>query len=402
MHNSGMWPFYNRRVYLDHASATPICAESAKALAQALGEYANPGAIHQEGVAAKRVLEAARAEIAEVLSVKARQVIFASGSTEANNLCIVGLAQHLLRTRGSLASTHWVVSAIEHPSVLESFGEVERLGGIVTFLDPDMRGVIAAETLERALRPETVLVSVGWANSEIGVVQPMRELSAVIRSREERALPIPLFHSDLGQAPLYRSPQVHTLGIDMAVIGSGKLYGPRGIAAIYLSNDAGLVAQSWGGDQERGLRAGTENPALAAGFAAALHVAAARRDQDAAAQSMLRDELAELLCASIPDLIENTPRSRALPHILDVSIPGIDPEYVVLALDRAGVAISTKSACKAGEKSSHVVAALPPRSVHADDADMRAKTTLRFSLGRSTTERDIRRAAREVIRIVRT
>lgn len=309
-----MWPFRPTRIYLDNASATLPCKEAIQALKAGWQVAGNPGAIHREGVEAKALLERSRADIAAVLQVKPRELLFTSGSTEANNLCIVGYARRLLRERGTLDGTHWIVSAIEHPSVLESFGEVERLGGAVTFVDPDTSGFVRAEALERVLRPETVLVSIGWANSEIGAIQPLRALSQLLAARAKSGLDVPLLHSDLGQAPLFRVPHVHTLGLDMAVLGSGKLYGPRGIAAVFLSDRAQVVAGSWGGDQERGLRAGTENPALAAGFAAALSALAVRRESDAIGQATLRDKLRERLSREL-ELVENTPRKDALPNI---------------------------------------------------------------------------------------
>lgn len=377
-----MWPFRSR-IYLDYASATPVCAEAADAYARALKWYGNPGALHAEGVAAREALTNAREMIARELAIKAHQLVFVSGSTEGNNLCIVGYARKILAQRGTLEGTHWVVSAIEHPSVLEAFSEVERLGGLVSHLDPQSDGRITPDLLNRALKPQTVFVSIGWANSEIGVVQPLRALREAIDTRfaPQQA---PLFHSDLGQAPLYKAPQVHTLGLDLAVLGSGKLYGPRGIGAVYVSHRAEIAPLTFGGDQERSLRAGTESVALAAGFAAALEAAGKRRECESRRLSNLRDELRAGLCAAVPALIVNTPHHHALPHLLNVSVLGIASEYVVARFDYLGIAISTKSACQAGELSSHVVAAL-------GGPEDRAKTTLRFSLGLATNSLDIRR-----------
>ncbi len=389
-----MWPFSQKRIYLDYAAATPVCDEAARAYARAARLSGNPGASHKEGREAKRVLDDARASIARELAVKPREIIFTSGSTEANNFAIVGYAQQLLRQHGSLTQTHWIVSAIEHPSVLESFGEVERLGGMVTHITPDASGRFSAEVLTRSMRPETVFMSIGWGNHEIGVLQPLRTLSRASSVRaEELGIAAPIFHTDMGQAPLYKVPHVHTLGVDLAVIGSGKVHGPRGIAALYLSNRVQLAPQSFGGGQERELRAGTESPALATGFAAALDVARALRETESLRLSKLRDTLVASLRTVVPQLIENTPVLDALPHILNISLPGANSEYLVLALDKEGIAVSTKSACNAGETASHVVAAL---GVNED----RATSTIRFSLGRATTERDIHRAAAIFSKIV--
>lgn len=387
-----MWPFGNSRVYLDHAAATPLRAEAARASHEAEKMHGNPGGIHGEGVAAKRVLEEARSTIAHECGAKARQIIFTSGSTEGNNLSILGYAEYLAVQKQGLADTHWIVSAIEHPSVLECFSEIERKGGAVTHLDPDARGLIAPAVLERALRPNTVLVSVGWANHEIGTIQPLRACAQSIAVHEKAQGTQVLLHTDMGQAPLYKVPHVHSLGVDMAVVGSGKVYGPRGVGGLYLSNRVSLVRTSFGGGQERGLRAGTETPHLAAGFAVALALAGRERETESERLAALRDTLYADIHAALPQTLRNG-TAETLPHILNISIPNIQAEYVVLALDKAGIAISTRSACNAHDAHSHVVAAL-------GGEEWRATNTLRFSLGRSTTLQDIRRTARELIRIV--
>jgi len=387
--------FYKkRRIYLDYASATPVRKEARLAYEAASSLVGNPGSIHKEGVEAKRVLEESRAAIAKELGCKAREIIFTSGLTEANNLAILGTAQKIEREKGSLAGTHWIVSSIEHQSVLECFVEVERRGGKVTNIDPEANGVVSVQKVENALRKETVLVSIGWANSEIGTVQPIREISFAIRAHpvretsssngagEKKTRENIIFHSDAGQGPLYLSPEVHTLGVDLFSLGSGKLYGTRGIGALYVGKRCEVAPITIGGGQERGWRAGTEAPALAAGFSTALQAAGGERHIEAVRLTRLRDQLAEDLLARIPKSIVNGDMKRMLPHMLNISIPGINSEYVVLALDRVGIAVSTKSACSEGRlNESHVVAALPGGSE-------RARSTIRCSLGRDTTERD--------------
>ena len=391
-HNADMWPFKSSRVYLDYAAATPLRIEAARASRKNEIIHGNPGGIHAESVLAKQVLEDARSMIAHELGVKARQIIFTSGSTEGNNLGILGFAEFLSAKKNGLVGTHWIVSAIEHPSVLECFSEIERRGGAVTHLDPDAHGFVAPAVLERALRPETVLVSIGWANHEIGTVQPLRAFSQSIAKHEKEHGIQVFLHTDMGQAPLYKVPHVHSLGVDMAVCGAGKLYGPRGIGALYLSNRISITHMSLGGGQERGLRAGTEAPHLAAGFAAALSAAASERDTEVQRLAALRDALYTTIRATLPEALRNG-TGDTLPHILNISLPKIQAEYVVLALDKAGIAISTRSACNANEAQSHVVAAL-------GGEEWRAKNTLRFSLGLYTTAGDIQRVARELIRIV--
>lgn len=384
----------NRRIYLDHASSTLPLKEAITAMRAAEALVGNPGGIHAEALAAKDALEAARDSIARELACKGREVVFTSGLTEANNLAVLGLARKL-QMKGSFEGSHWVVSSIEHSAVLESFAEIERLGGKVTHINPDERGIFTPEKVLHALRVNTVLVSIGWANNETGTVQPIRDITRAIKEK----YPAIVFHSDAGQAPLYLSPQVHTLGVDCMAFGANKLYGPHGIAALYVATGTELAPTILGGGQERGLRSGTENVALAAGFAKAFERISAERDGEAKRLRQLRDSLALEIENFIPEVIMNTDLKRSLPHMLNASLPRIQSEYVTLALDRAGIAISTKSACaEGGAKASHVVTAL-------GGEDWRAENTLRFSLGRGISAKDVRKivdALRTILARVRT
>ncbi len=383
---------FKKRIYLDYASATPVFPAVARVVYRAMKVFANPGSIHAESVATKRVLEDSRERIAMHLGCKARELIFTSGLTEANNIGLVGLARGIELQKRSLKDTHWIVSSMEHSSVLECFTEIERMGGIVSHAEPDEKGIIRPERVAELLRPTTVAISVGWGNNEIGTVQPLSAIARTLRAHEKehpstssgQAQRI-IFHSDAGQSPLYHSPQVHSLGVDMLALGSGKLYGPRGIGALYISNKASLVPVIFGGGQERGLRSGTEDPALAAGFAAAFDTITRERDSEGKRLRKLRDDLVRDILLRFPDVVINGNLEDALPHILNISIPGErSGEYLALQLDHAGVALSTKSACREGEANSHVVAAL-------GGLDWRAKNTLRLSLGHETTAKDIKR-----------
>lgn len=386
-----------KRVYLDYASSTPPLAAALRAMHAAEALTGNPGAIHAEGVAAKKALEDARGSTAQELGCKAREVLFTSGLTESNNLAVLGLARRLSIEQRFLG-THWVVSSIEHDAVLQSFAEVERQGGIVTHIDPDERGIISPETVVRAVRPETVLVSVGWANNEIGTVQPLRDIARAVREKNT----VTLIHSDAGQAPLYCAPHVHTLGVDLFSFGSNKLYGPHGIGALYVSGRAELAARIFGGKQERGLRAGTENVALAAGFAEALRQAGKERVRETERLRVLRDALAQGIAAQVPQAVVNGDMRHTLPHMLNISIPNVSSEYVTLALDHAGVAVSTKSACREGEESrSHVVAALALIGGKERGGEpWRAQNTFRFSLGKETGRSDVEQALRTLVRVL--
>ncbi len=361
----------------------------------------NPGSVHREGVAAMQSLISSRERIAAELGCKSREIIFTSGLTEANNLAILGFAQALDRAGKELVGTHWIVSAIEHQSVLACFAELERLGARVTHLDPDPKGRISAEAVTRALRKETIYISIGWANSEIGFVQSLSEIAHAIRAHEKKHDTTVIFHSDAGQGPLYRAPKVATLGVDLFSLGSGKLYGPRGIGTLFVGKRAVLAALTLGGAQERGVRAGTEPVALAAGFAEAMVRAGGERAAEAKRLQKLRDDFVSGISAHVQGAIINGDLKRALPHMLNISIPRIQSEYFVLALDRAGIALSTKAACSEGDaRESHVVAALEIRPPRRENA-WRAQNTLRFSFGKQTTASDMRWALKTFLNVLK-
>ena len=201
---------FKRRIYLDYASATPIVPAALKAYFHAAQTFANPGAIHAEGVMAQRMLTDSRERIAAHLGCKARELIFTSGLTEANMIAIVGTARALELRNRSLQNTHWIVSSIEHSSVLQSFVEIERMGGTVSHVDPESNGIVTVERIVNTLRPNTVFASVGWGNNEIGTLQPNSEIARTLRSYGKANNSQILFHCDAGQAPLYRASHVHT------------------------------------------------------------------------------------------------------------------------------------------------------------------------------------------------
>lgn len=379
---------------MDYASAPPVLPAALRAMAEAHHLIGNPGAIHTEAVSAAEALENARTRIAAQLSVKAREIIFTSGLTESNNLALIGYARALERTRRTLKGSHWLVSAIEHTSVLDCFGEIERMGGTVEHIMPDEKGRVTPDAVRAMLRKETVLVSVGWANNEMGTIQQLGKIRTVLEAHEKQHATNVLLHSDAGQAPLYLPNTAHTLRVDMLSLGGNKLYGPHGIGALFLSGRVDLVRAMQGGPQERKLRPGTESVALARGFAAAYEAIAQQREKESKRIRVIRDAMAAELLAGISGLAINGDLEHSLPHMLNISVPKIQSEYITLALDKEGIAVSTKSACREGEESeSHVVAAL-------DGEAWRAKTTLRFSLGADTTARDATRAAKTLIRLV--
>jgi len=387
----GVIPFSHfDRVYMDYAGATPVLEEALEAMRTAV-LVGNPGALHKEGEEARESISSSREAIAGAFGVKAERIFFTSGGTESNNLAIIGYFRRLKSIGVDTREAHWVAGSMEHPSVLECFKYIEMNGGRVTYLSPDGNGIYGSSALANALLPETVFVSLGWANGEIGTVQPVHSLARAAHARSGKRRII--FHSDAGQAPLYLSRQFNGLGADIITLDSGKLYGPRGIGALYIAEDVELEPLILGGSQEKGLRAGTENTALAAGFAASLSSVVARRSKEAKRLFALKERLRVLLEGI--GAVVNGSRDLSLPHILNVSIPEIDSEYFVLSLDHKGIAAATKSACREGEDTSHVVASLGKDK-------WRARNTIRLSLGIGTTARDVERVAKACEEIYRS
>jgi cysteine desulfurase len=355
--------------------------------------YANPGAPHSDGLAARKVLDAARATLAQVLAVKPQEIIFTSGATEGNNIALFGVVKAQYQKRGKRG--HVVIAAIEHSSVLAVCRSDEfRMYADVTEVQPDEHGCIRPSALLAALTKETCLVSIGWANGEIGTIQPMRSLSQVIRAYEKETHTEIVFHSDAGQAPWAVSPQPHGVGLDIVTYASTKLYGPRGVAALFVRRGVQLAPTIFGGSQERGIRPGTEDPILATGFAAACVELEAKRTTYFKQLRELRTEFITSVQV-IDGVLVNGTYSDQLPHLLNISIPRIDSEYVMYALDHAGIAMSTKSICllESGDPVSPAVAALGGEG-------WRATNTLRFSWGKETTLEDIKTVVAALVQIV--
>lgn len=369
----------DKRVYLDYAASTPVCKEARTAMQEVLDTHGNPGALHSEGVEAARIRDAARSRAAKHLGVKASELVFVSGGTEGNNLTLLGFFAALEKAGKDISTLHLVTSSIEHSSVLEVARVLEKRGVDVSYVEPNEKGVIRPEVVKDALKDNTVFVSIGLVNGEIGTVQPLHAISKVVKTfREDITM-----HSDACQG-MYASLVPQGLGLDLMTLDSTKMYGPRGTGVLYIKKGTDIEPLFFGGEQERGLRPGTENTMLYAGFAAAFDRVITTRKEERERLMNLRAEMINSIQESIPDAVINGTSKEQTPHILNVSVPNIDAEYTALYLDARGVALSTKSACKekGGGDESHVVKAL-------GDKTWRAKNTLRFSFGSDTEESDV-------------
>jgi cysteine desulfurase len=370
-------------IYLDYAATTPLHPDVREAMLPYLGErFGNPSATYTLAEEAHRAVDAARATVARLLGCRPAEVIFTSGGTESINAAIKGVAfaQQLARV-----GHHIVTTAIEHHAVLHSCQYLEKFGFEVTYLPVGRDGLVDPEEAARALRPDTVLVSVMTANNEIGVIEPIAEISRAVREqarRLRRTIPI---HTDAVQGPNSLSLDVDSLGVDLLSLSSHKFGGPKGAGVLFLRRGTPFLPQQSGGGQERQRRAGTENIAGIVATARALEIAQQHRDAYAAACARLRDRLIEGIIARIPDAQLNGHRERRLPNNVNVSFAGADSRVMLRLLDEAGIAASAGSACNEETlEPSHVLLAM-------DVPLQRAVGTLRFTVSASTTEAEIDR-----------
>ena len=362
-------------IYLDHNATTPLRPEVLEAMLPYLSAHCgNPSSVHWAGRRAKQGLEEARERVAAFINARPAEVLFTSGGTESNNLALRGV---LWAARGK--GMHVITAAIEHSSILEPLRMLTREGFSVTTLPVDNEGRVNAEGLTAALRPETVLVSVGLANHEVGTIQPIAALSRVTR---ERGI---LLHVDAVQAAGKLPLHVNHLGVDLLSLAAHKIYGPKGMGALYVRKGTSLLPVMGGGAQEREKRPGTENVAAAVGFAVAATLAAQEIERTAAHFLRLTTRLWEGIRERVPYVSLNGPERDRLANTLNVGFAGAAGEGLMMGLDLAGIAVSTGSACAAGSiEPSHVLLALGCN-------EAAAKSAIRFSVGRNTTEKEIDR-----------
>lgn len=394
-----------RRIYLDFASATPVDPRVARSVYASLEEtFGNPSATHAEGRAANSALQQARTDVARSLSVKSEEIVFTGGGTESNNIAIRGVVR-ALRDRGiAYTNMHVVSTSVEHASILETLTLLESEGVSVTYVKPTFDGIVSAEAIFDALRPETVLVSVAHVNSETGTIAPLNDISASIQRYRDRKLSphrsvipefsLPVLHSDAAQSPLYLDASPHFLKADLVSYDAQKIMGPKGVGVLYRDFSVPLTAIAGGGTQERGIRPGTENVPAIVGAALAFTLAKERRVRREERVRLLRDTFIESLLKNIPAAkLIGHPLRRIANNAL-FAFPRVDAEYLCVLLDSVGVSVTPRSACGgSGGGHSHVVYEL------TGDMEL-AKGTVRFSLGPDTEEWELQEAVRRLKQVL--
>ncbi|MFE4711377.1 cysteine desulfurase family protein [Paenibacillus sp. NPDC056722] len=375
-----------KSIYLDHAASTPIHPEVAKVMLNIMTEsYGNASSVHQFGRSAKRILNGARDSLAAFLGCSSDEWVFTGGGTESDNLALFGAA-----AASTDKGRHIITTMIEHHAVLHTCEELEHQGYTVTYLPVDETGLVSVADVEAALREDTVLISVMYANNEVGTVQPIAEIG---RLAAERGI---LFHVDAVQALGALPIRLHELPVDYMSFTAHKINGPQGIGGLYVRRGAPVHPRLHGGLQERGRRAGTENLAGVAGFAKAVELAIQGQEQRSATalelRKLLRDELERLVGSEGFSVNGNS--EHFLPSILNVSFPGVRTDVMLMNLDMEGIAAASGSACTSGSlEISHVLQAMKLSGNLLD-------TAIRFSTGLGNTTEEIEYVAQKVATIL--
>ncbi|MBV9852748.1 MAG: cysteine desulfurase [Armatimonadetes bacterium] len=373
------------RIYLDHAATTPVRPEVRLAMEPYLScdAFGNPSSLHADGQRAKHALDDARDTVAQALGAQAAEITFTSGGTEADNAALLGI-MWAHQGRGD----HLITTQVEHEAVLNSARFLETLGFRVTYLPVDEQGRVSPGDVSQAITDRTVLISVMHANNEVGTIQPLREIADIAHARGV------LLHTDAVQSFGQMPVSLEGLCADLLTISAHKIYGPKGVGALYVRAGVPIEPLLHGGAQERQRRAGTENVPGIVGLAAAVRLLLPERDALTARLARLRDLLLSSLRACIPGVVLNGHPTECLPNNVNVSFPGGDAESLLLALDLAGISASSGSACTSGSiEPSHVLTAMRLPG-------WRVKSALRLTLGRGTTEDELCRTVDVLANIV--
>ncbi len=373
------------RIYLDFNATTPPLPEVVETVTRVFAtDFGNASSVHAYGQRARALLDDARAAVAALVDAEPSDIVFTSGGTEADNLALRGAAESLEPT----GRREIITTPIEHEAVLQTARALERRGWTITALPVDASGVVDPASLRHAISARTALVSVMHANNEVGTIQPIAELAAITRAQGA------WFHTDAVQTAGKIPVSVRALGVDLLAIAGHKFGGPKGVGALWVRRGRRLVATMTGGRQERNRRAGTENVAMLAGFGTAATLARTSLETHARSVGTLRDQLEREILRTVPETAVNGDPTRRVPNTTNISFEGLQAESLLIALDLEGVAVSTGSACSSGTlEASHVLTAM-------GHSQTRARNSIRFSLGPTTTAAEIAFVADVLPRLV--
>jgi len=371
-----------KKIYLDYAATTPMDKEVLDEMMPYFSQkFGNPSSIHQFGQEALEAVDKARQQVADFLGCSLSEIIFTSGATESNNMTIKGVIK-----ASSVENPHIITSAIEHHCVLNSCKEAEKEGGEVVYLGVDKNGIIDLEDIKKAIKENTVLISIMYANNEVGTIEPIAKIGKLLKEinteREENKLPKVYFHTDAVQAVNYLDCNIDNLGVDLLSLSGHKIYGPKGVGVLYVRQGTKIKSIQHGGEQENNFRAGTHNVPGIVGLGKAISLVSENRNKTEETRK-LRDYFIDEVLKNITDARLNGSKEFRLPHNVNFSFKGIEGESLLIMLDQEGIAVSTGSACSSASlKPSHVLTAMriPPEIAHA---------SIRFTFGKDTTKEDI-------------
>lgn len=367
-----------RKVYLDNSATTQVAEEVVQEMLPYFSQiYGNASSFHEFGRLAKEALEEARAKTALLINADADEIIFTGCGTESDNMAIFGIVN------ASGKKAHLITSKVEHHAVLYSCHHLEKLGHEVTYLDVDKTGIISIEDLKKAVKDNTVLVSIMHANNEVGTIQPVEEIGAFLKELNKSRKDKIYFHTDAVQTAGKLPLDVGSLGVDLLSLAAHKFYGPKGVGVLYVRKGAHITPIMFGGHHEKGLRPGTENYAFAKGLAKAFDMAVDGIEFHDKHTSALREKLKKGILETIPEVVVNGSDKKSVSNILNVSFKYIEGESLLAMLDMNGIAASTGSACASGSSEpSHVLAAMCVDPIDAQGA-------IRFSFGYKNTEEEV-------------
>jgi len=373
-----------KRIYMDHSATTPVAPEVLAAMLPYFGEkFGNASSLHRSGREAKEALEDSREKVAALLGARAEEIIFTSGGTESDNLALKGIAR-----KNRKLGKHIITTQIEHPAILETCRALEKDGFEVTYLPVTGEGLVELSTLEASIRPDTILISVMHANNEVGTIQPLEEIGRLAAERDI------YLHSDAVQSVGKIPVNVDDLGVDLLSLSAHKLYGPKGVGALYIRKGTKLESIIQGGGHERRLRSGTENISGIVGLARAAELAERDMPREAERLAGLRDRLAELVLGKVKDAWINGTMKKRLPGNLNFGFKYVEGESLLLFLDSKGICVSTGSACSSHKlEPSHVLMSLGLKAEECHGS-------LRITLGMSNTMEEIEYVAESIVEAV--
>ena len=395
-------------IYFDHASTTPIDLSVLSVMNRVMrNTYGNPGGMYPLAIQTKQVINDARRNAAKIIGTTSDHVVFTRGGTESNNIALLGTLRQFKKSNPTIVP-HIITSTIEHDSILEICRHIESSNQAeISYIPCDKDGIIDMAELKKQLRPTTILVTVMYANNEIGTIQPIRDIAKLVRWYKKQLkenntaiidVVYPLVHTDAIQAVNYCDINTSRLGVDMMTVSGSKIYGPKSVGALFVKNKSLIAPTMFGGGQESGLRSGTEDSAAISGFAKALEISQNVKESEIERLTMLRDELISKLLNDERIILNGSQKDR-LPNNINITVKGFSGESLVIQLAACGFSVSSKSACQSdSDEESHVIAALRTAQGISSKSE---EGSLRITLGRNTSKNDINKFINALTKITK-